>query len=268
MGGLNKEEILRTAKDAAKAAGLYLVSRMKEGRPITVTPKGRLDYVTEADQESERIIREIIQARYPDHSFLAEEGGLTKRDEAMRWVVDPLDGTVNYMSGFPFFCVSIGFMNRGVVEVGVIYEPVRDELFEAVLGCGARLNGRPIKVNNATDPAMSIVSTGFPHRIRDVFEAYLVSLRGIYDISAGVRRVGSAALDLCYTAAGRTDGFWEPKLSVWDIAAGSLIAAEAGAVVTDFSGGKGYFTSGDILCASPGIYPVLFRIIEAAFKTV
>jgi myo-inositol-1(or 4)-monophosphatase len=261
------EQIRTTAVRAAREAGRHLMIRIDEGRAPRADEKGLLDYVTEADRESEAIIHDIIGSTFPTHSILAEEGGLFGEGRENLWVVDPLDGTVNYMSSFPFFSVSIGFVHNGVVEVGVVYDPVRDELFSAVRGGGALVNGRAIRVNDVSDLRASIVITGFNHRAEDRVDPFIVSLRGICAVSAGVRRVGSAALDLCWTAAGKADGFWEPGLSLWDIAAGTLILTEAGGIVTDFSGTADYLTNGDVLGAPPRAHRVLLDIIRKAFDS-
>lgn len=259
------DRILETAVYAARTAGDLLTSRMSDGRPAGVSGKGVLDYVTQADRDSEDTIREIVLSRHPDDSFLAEEGGLLSGRGDALWVVDPLDGTINYMSSLPIFSVSVGFMIRGVVEVGVVLDPTRDELFRAVRGKGAFLNDRPIRVNDVSDLSRSIVITGFPHQVREQLEPYLAGFKEIFKITAGIRRLGSAALDFCYTAAGRADGFWEPKLSIWDMAAGSLIAAEAGGIVTDFAGTNNYINSGSIITAPPKIHPILLEIVRRTF---
>jgi myo-inositol-1(or 4)-monophosphatase len=263
---IDTDRILETAVDAARTAGDLLVSRMKEGRPRGISGKGVMDYVTQADRDSEDVIREIVRSRHPDHSFLAEEGGLAPGREDALWVVDPLDGTINYMSSLPIFSVSVAFMVNGVVEVGVVLDPTRDELFRAVKGKGAFCNDRPIRVNEVSDLTRSVVITGFPHQVRGQLETYLEGFREIFGISAGIRRLGSAALDFCYTAAGRADGFWEPKLSIWDMAAGSLIVTEAGGVVTDFAGTGGYLSGGGIIAAPPGTHPVLLEIVRRTFS--
>lgn len=257
--------ILETALLAARTAGALLVSRMSRGRPEGITGKGVLDYVTQADRDSEKTIRDIVLSRFPEHSFLAEEGGLTRGVPEALWVVDPLDGTINYMSSLPIFSVSVGFMVDGVVEVGVILDPTRNELFRAVRGGGAFLNDRQIKVNEVADLTRSVVITGFPHQVREQLGPYLAGFREIFGISAGIRRLGSAALDFCYTAAGRADGFWEPKLSIWDMAAGCLIATEAGAIVTDFSGTADYLQGGGVIAAPPKIHPILLEIVQRTF---
>lgn len=260
------DHILETAVHAARAAGDLLVSRMKDGGPGGITGKGVLDYVTQADRDSEDTIRRIVLSRHPDHSFLAEEGGLTSGRPDALWVVDPLDGTINYMSSLPIFSVSVGFVINGVVEVGVVLDPTRDELFRAVRGKGAFLNDRPIRVNDISELSRSIVITGFPHQVREHLEPYLAGFREIFKITAGIRRLGSAALDFCYTAAGRADGFWEPKLSIWDMAAGSLIVNEAGGVVTDFFGTDNYLESGSIISAPPRVHTILLEIVRRTFR--
>jgi myo-inositol-1(or 4)-monophosphatase len=261
----DSDYILETAVHAARAAGDLLASRTKERRPGRVTGKGILDYVTQSDRDSEDTIRKIVLSRHPDHSFLAEEGGLKSGSSDAQWVVDPLDGTINYMSSLPIFSVSVAFMISGVVEVGVVLDPMRDELFCAVRGKGAFLNDRQIHVNDVSELSRSIVITGFPHQAREQLEPYLAGFREIFKITAGIRRLGSAALDFCYTAAGRADGFWEPKLSIWDMAAGSLIATEAGGIVTDFPGTNDYLQSGSIITAPPKIHPILLEIIQRTF---
>ncbi|MBN2225448.1 MAG: inositol monophosphatase [Deltaproteobacteria bacterium] len=259
------DHILETAVYAARTAGDLLVSRMKDGRPVGISGKGVLDYVTQADRDSEDTIREIVLSRHPDDSFLAEEGGLLAGRRDALWVVDPLDGTINYMSSLPIFSVSVGFMLDGVVEVGVVLDPMRGELFRAVRGKGAFCNDRPIRVNDVSDLSRSVVITGFPHQVREHLEPYLAGFAEIFKITAGIRRLGSAALDFCYTAAGRADGFWEPKLSIWDMAAGSLIASEAGGIVTDFAGTSNYTQSGSIIAAPPKIHPILLEIVQRTF---
>ncbi len=259
------DKVLEVAVYAARTAGSLLVSYLGGGRPRGIAQKDLLDYVTDADRESEKTIRKVIGSRFPDHSILAEEGGLTEKDKQNLWVVDPLDGTINYISSFPFFCVSVGFVREGSVEVGVVYDPIKDELFHAARGKGAYLNGSPIRVNAVSDLSTSIVFTGFPHRIKECFEPHLASFRAIFEISAGIRQLGSAALHLCYTAMGRADGFWEPRLSPWDIAAGSLIVTEAGGIVTDFTGALDYLSSGDVVCGSPKSHEILLNIIGHAF---
>jgi len=262
----DREHILETALDAARKAGELLVTRMHEGRPTGITGKGDdLDYVTQVDRDSEDMIRGIVLSRHPDHSFLAEEGGLASGRKDVLWVVDPLDGTINYMSSLPIFSVSIACMIDGVVQVGVVYDPSRNEMYRAVRGGGAFLNDRSIRVNDVSELSRSIIITGFPHQIRRQLEPYLAGFREIFAITAGIRRLGSAALDFCNTAAGRADGFWEPKLSIWDMAAGALIATEAGGIVTDFSGTSDYLNGGGVIAAPPKIHPILLEIIQRTF---
>jgi myo-inositol-1(or 4)-monophosphatase len=264
---IDTKHILETAVHAAREAGNLLVSRMNNGRPGGITGKGELDYVTQADRDSEDMIRGIVLSRHPDHSFLAEEGGLLSGKGDSLWVVDPLDGTINYMSSLPIFSVSVAFMREGVAEVGVVFDPTRNELFRAVRGGGAFLNDRQIRINDVSELSRSVVITGFPHQVRRHLEPYLAGFREIFTITAGIRRLGSAALDFCYLSAGRADGFWEPKLSIWDMAAGSLVATEAGGVVTDFSGTDNYLNGGGVIAAPPKIHPILLEIIQRTFLT-
>jgi myo-inositol-1(or 4)-monophosphatase len=262
---IDTNNILDTAVYAAREAGNLLVSRMNAGRPGGITGKGEMDYVTQVDRDSEDMIRGIVLSRHPDHSFLAEEGGLLSGVKESLWVVDPLDGTINYMSSLPIFSVSIAYMRNGSVEVGVVFDPTRNELFSAVKGGGAFLNDRPIRVNKVSELSRSVVITGFPHQLRRQLEPYIAGFREIFGICAGIRRLGSAALDFCYTAAGRADGFWEPKLSIWDMAAGSLIVTEAGGIVTDFSGTDNYLNGGGVIAAPVNIHPVLLDIVQRTF---
>ncbi len=262
----DNSEILATAERAAREAGSFLLLLRGKGRDLEVSQKGDFDYVTSADKESEEIIKDIILSRFPSHSFLSEEGGLCEGDVESVWVVDPLDGTTNYMCSFPFYSVSIAFVKDRKVEVGVVFDPERDEIFSAVSGSGAFMNGKVISVNRVSDLSRSIILSGLPSSARGHLDLYLDCLREMYTMSLGVRRSGSAALDLCYTAAGRADCFWEPRLKSWDILAGSLILTEAGGVVTDFMGGDNYIETGDIIGAAPGVHATVLDVIKRVFK--
>lgn len=259
-------EILSTAEKAAREAGSFLASLKDEGSDIEVSQKGDFDYVTSADLRSEEIIKDVILSRFPSHSFLSEEGGLCEGEGDGKWVVDPLDGTTNYMCSFPFYSVSVAFMKDRKVEVGVVFDPGRDELFCAVSGSGAFMNGKAIKVNSVRDLSRSIVLSGLPSSARGRLDLYLECLREMYTMSLGVRRSGSAALDLCYTAVGRADCFWELNLKPWDISAGSLILIEAGGIVTDFDGGNDYIETGNIVGAPPGVHAMILDVIKRVFK--
>ncbi len=225
--------------------------------------KGVIDLVTEIDHASEDFLLAEIRRRFPDHAILAEESGGEQGAEH-QWYIDPLDGTVNYAHHVPIFCVSLAYAFRGEVQLAVIYDPMRQELFAAERGRGAHLNARPIRASQATDLAHSLLVTGFPydawHSKRNNFDYFI----RFATRTQGVRRLGSAALDLCYVAAGRFDGFWEFSLKPWDVAAGALIAAEAGAIVTNAEGGQDYFSPPQsILAAAPGIYEQMLKILRS-----
>ncbi len=245
----------------ARIAGSLLKNRFSEKHRIDY--KGEIDIVTEADRISEEVLITEINGKFPDHTILSEEAGEIERGSRYRWVIDPLDGTTNYAHGFPMFCVSIALEKDGQIITGVIYSPVSDELFVAGKGEGAFLNGAPIAVSGTTEISESLLATGFPYDIRrdpnnniNYFSEMALRVQGI-------RRSGSAALDLAYTAAGRFDGFWELKLHPWDTAAGWLLVAEAGGVVTDISGGSYGLDSSGILASNGKIHDDMFRILES-----
>lgn len=232
---------------AARAGGAVL--RESYGRVRSVRFKGEVDLVTEVDLRSERTITELVRERFPTHRILAEEGTIGGDDPAHRWVIDPLDGTTNYAHGLPVFCVSVGYELEGRIAVGVIYDPNLDELWVAQAGYGATLNGQPIAVSDTDELRRALLTTGFPYDRAKVPTA--VAQFGALSVRAqAVRRIGSAALDLCWVAAGRFDAYWESVVSPWDVAAGWLIASEAGARVTDLSGGPFSLQSGQILASN------------------
>lgn len=208
------------------------------GTGFDIEHKGAIDLVTEVDLASEKLIREAISTYYPRHEILAEEGGLTESKSEYRWIVDPLDGTTNYAHGYPMFCVSIALERGGETILGVVYDPMREELFSAEPGAGAALNNRAIRVSRTDQLMQSILSTGFPYDIRTSKLTNLDHWANFAMNAQALRRDGAAALDLCYVACGRFDGFWELSLSPWDTAAGALIVTEAGGRVTDFRGGR------------------------------
>jgi myo-inositol-1(or 4)-monophosphatase len=223
---------IRVAKDAGR------LLRDRVGTRIDVGHKGSIDLVTDVDLASENLIREAISTYYPRHEILAEEGGLSESGSEYRWIVDPLDGTTNYAHGYPIFCVSIALEYNGVIVVGVVYDPMRDELFSAERGGGATLNNRPIHVSTTPELMQGLLSTGFPYDIKTSRLTNLDHWANFAMNAQALRRDGAAALDLCYVACGRFDGFWELNLSPWDTAAGSLIVEEAGGRLTNFTGGK------------------------------
>ena len=222
---------IRVAKDAGR------LLRDRVGTRIDVDHKGSINLVTDVDLASERLIREAIATYYPRHEILGEEGGLSESGSEYRWVVDPLDGTTNYAHGYPIFCVSIALECKGEIVLGVVYDPMRDELFAAERGAGATLNSRPIHVSKTAELMQGLLSTGFPYDIKTSKLTNLDHWANFAMNAQALRRDGAAALDLCYVACGRFDGFWELNLSPWDTAAGALIVTEAGGRVTNFSGG-------------------------------
>ena len=230
------EDLLKTAREAAGAAGEILKQRF--GKAHTLTYKDAVDIATEADYEAEAVIIDIIGSRHPDHSILAEESGIVKPDETsgVLWIVDPLDGTTNFAHGYPAFCVSICASTDGVPTVGVIYDPIRDEIFEAARGGGAFLNGERIRVSTVEDPIKALVCTGFVYDRGPALDLPLKYFRRVLESVMGVRRDGTAALDLAYTACGRFDAFYELNLNPWDVAAGFLIVEEAGGRITGIEG--------------------------------
>lgn len=253
---------LEAAIHAARIGGDVLRDYAKRATPISIDLKGLNDYVTEVDHASERVIVGYLRERYPDHSVIAEESEELTKDDRYVWYIDPLDGTTNFIHGVPVYAVSVALRVDGKIAVGAVYDPVRDEMFHSVAGGGAFLNGERVHVANRDSLKGALLATGFPFRAHDRLRAYLRSLETFILETAGVRRAGSASLDLCYTACGRYDGFWEMSLSPWDIAAGSLIVREAGGVVTDFLGKDGYLKSGNVVAANLRIYSSMLEIIR------
>jgi len=245
----------------ARRAGEML--RAAYGQRHHIDYKGAIDLVTEVDRQVEAFLLSEIRQRFPDHRILAEESGAQAGNHCCIWYVDPLDGTVNYAHGIPIFAVSIAFEAQGERRLGVVYDPMRDECFSAERGRGAWLNGEPIHPSTTPDLDHSLLVTGFPYDIRQNPENNLNHFARFSLLTQGVRRLGSAALDLCYVAAGRFDGFWEMRLSPWDVAAGALIAEEAGAVVTNMQGGPDYLSKPQsILAANPLIHPLMLAILK------
>jgi myo-inositol-1(or 4)-monophosphatase len=248
------------AIQAARKAGLILQRRL--GRVKKVTYKGSVNLVTEMDLLSEQTIVSYIHRRFPDHSFLAEERAVRAGDSPYQWIIDPLDGTTNYTHGFPIYCVSIALAKRGEVILGVIYDPTKEELFSAIKGKGARLNGKKIYVSSTEKLSQSLLATGFPYDLRESSANNFDHFRNFALRAQAVRRAGSAALDLCYVAAGRFDGFWEMKLGPWDMAAGSLLVKEAGGQSTDFSGRPIRLEGKQVLASNGKIHRSMIRILR------
>lgn len=233
------------------------------GQNIQVSQKGVIDLVTEVDKRSEKFLLDEIQQRYPQHRIMAEESGEQYGEDCCLWYIDPLDGTVNYAHGVPVFTVSLAYQESGVVKLGAVYDPMRDELFSAERGGAARLNGKRITVSGTSDLDHSLLATGFPYDIRTHPKTNLENFNLFALRSQGIRRLGSAALDLCYVACGRYDGFWELRLSPWDIAAGGLIAEAAGALVTGIHGEPDYLAPPQsILAANPVLHKAMLDVLE------
>ncbi|KAF3982347.1 MAG: inositol monophosphatase [Methylococcales symbiont of Hymedesmia sp. n. MRB-2018] len=253
--------MLNIAVRAARNAG-DLIQRSSEdlGR-LTISKKSHNDFVSEVDYIAEAEIIQVIKNAYPEHSILAEESGEHVGNE-YTWVIDPLDGTTNYLHGYPQYAVSIALKHKGKIEIGVVYDPLRDELFTAEKGGGAMLNNRRIRVSKQSDMNAALIGTGFPFKFPQHLDAYLAMFKTLTHQVAGIRRAGSAALDLAYLAAGRLDGFWEIGLKEWDMAAGILLVQEAGGVVTDFSFNEHYLQTGNIVTGNMKIQQALYKAIE------
>ncbi|MCO7226874.1 inositol monophosphatase family protein [Pleionea sp. CnH1-48] len=223
--------------------------------------KGRNDFVTEVDYKAEQKIIETIRKSYPDHAFLAEESG-EQGDSDHVWIIDPLDGTTNFVRGVPHFAVSIACRVKGRIEVGVVYDPIREELFTASRGSGAQLNDKRIRVSQARGLEQSLLATGFPYRDMDKLSDYLSKFEALYKECGDMRRAGCASLDLAYVAAGRHDGFWEFGLKEWDYAAGALLVSEAGGIVGDLAGNPTVKHGESLLAANPKVYKAILKVIK------
>ena len=261
---LDLDAALAVAKEAARAAGAVQKAHLSSLGNVRHKGGNAKDVVTEVDDECERLIREMILGAFPTHTILGEEGGsVAGSDPRYRWVVDPLDGTVNYAHGFPFFCVSIALEAEGEIVVGVVYGPMQDELFTAVKDQGATLNGQPIHVSGASDLRESLLTTGFPYD-PSLFHRAMVAFEALNLQSRAVRRAGSAALDLCYVACGRFEGYWELVIMPWDVAAGVLIITESGGTVTRPDQTAFSIECGDVLATNGLIHSRLALALAAA----
>ncbi len=255
---------------AARAGGDAIVRSMNKLHNIKVENKGRNDFVTEVDRFAEQKIIETIRGVFPQHSILAEESGASVgRDPDVEWIIDPIDGTTNFIHGFPVFCVSIAARKAGKLEAAVIYDPLRQELFTASRGNGAVLDNRKIRVTTPTSLEGCLIATGFPYREGGVdIDDYLGMMKAVSLKAAGVRRAGSAALDLAYVAAGRFDGFWELGLKIWDIAAGELLIREAGGLISDVHGDANHLSSGHVVAGSSKVFRDLLKTIAPHTKNI
>jgi myo-inositol-1(or 4)-monophosphatase len=257
-------EYLDLARQLAREAGDIL--KHYAAREKQVEFKGRANLVTIADKESEAFIIRGIHGHYPGHAILAEESGLTESidNTRVRWIIDPLDGTTNFAHQYPFYCVSIAVEENGIVTCGAVYDPCRDEMFSAARGAGAFMNDEPLRVSDVDKLSHALLLTGFPYDFRERIEIPLGLFRGFLMESQAVRRGGSAALDLCHMAAGRCDGFWELKLQPWDTAAGSIIAEESGARITDFTDGPFAIYKKEILASNGRIHEEMLAVLKLA----
>ncbi len=253
---------LNFAVKAARRAGAIINRATQDIDLLKVTSKQPNDFVTEVDRAAEAAIIDVLRTAYPDHAILAEESGASGASD-YQWIIDPLDGTTNFIHGMPHFAVSIALKHRGSIAQAVVYDPTRNELFTASKGRGAYLNDRRMRVSKRIKLQDALLSTGFPYRSFTHIDAYLGMLRELLQKSAGVRRPGAASLDLAYVAAGRFDAFWEIGLSPWDIAAGSLLISEAGGLVSDFGGESGYLETGNIVAGTPKIFAQLLQVIAS-----
>ena len=258
---LSMQPMLNIAVRAARSAGELILRSTDSVSRLSVDQKGKNDYASEVDRMAEREIISIIKAAYPEHAILAEESGKHKGNDFV-WIIDPLDGTTNFLHGFPQYSVSIALKYKGKLEVGVVYDPLRDELFTAKRGGGAMLNSRRLRVTNQNSLKGALIGTGFPFKTDRDLDAYLGMFRALTTECAGIRRAGSAALDLAYVAAGRMDGYWEIGVMEWDMAAGILLIKEAGGVVTDFSFNDNYLESGNVIVGSPKMHQLMYQLIE------
>ena len=263
MSSPNLHPMLNVAVKAARAAGAIINRAALDVEAVRISQKQINDFVTEVDHASEKVIIETLLGAYPGHGILAEESGSEHgaKDSECVWIIDPLDGTTNFIHGFPVYCVSIALAVRGKVEQAVIYDPSRNDLFTATKGRGAYQNDRRLRVSKRVRLGDCLLSTGFPFRPGDNFKSYLAMMGDVMQVTSGLRRPGAAALDLAYVAAGYTDGFFEKGLQPWDVAAGSLLVTEAGGLVGNFSGDANFLDQQECMAASPKIYGQLVPLL-------
>lgn len=261
------EAFLDQVEIVARAGADAMMPYWRSLEPHEISEKSRNDLVSAADHAAEKAILAEIQHRFPDHAVLAEESGWTRRnDDRPTWIVDPLDGTTNFVHGIPQFAVSVGVAVGERVDYGVILDPVKNDLFRAGRGLGASWNGGPCNATSRAGLEGALVATGFPFKAHELLDPYLAIFREVFLKCKAIRRPGAAALDLAYTACGLYDGFFEFRLSPWDLAAGTLLVEEAGGIVSDMDGGPGFLSTGDIICGTEGIHSALLEIVQAKKK--
>jgi myo-inositol-1(or 4)-monophosphatase len=255
---------LNIAIRAARRAGNIIVRSMYQLDRIDITTKAPNDFVSDVDRKAEQAIIETLHESFPDHGILAEETGESASgdNKEYQWIIDPLDGTTNFLHGFPQFAVSIALAHKGRLEHGVVYDPVSQELFTASRGGGAQLNDRRIRVTHRKGLEGALLGTGFPFKQQQHLDTYLATFKALFPMTAGIRRPGSAALDLAYVAAGRLDGFWEIGLNPWDMAAGVLLIQEAGGLVSDFGGGNDFLKTGNLVAGNPKVFKAMLQAIK------
>ncbi|OQW79612.1 MAG: inositol monophosphatase [Proteobacteria bacterium ST_bin11] len=253
--------MLNIAVRAARNAGDLIQRSSQNIEKLTIDQKSRNDYASEVDRAAEQEIIKVIRAAFPEHAILAEESGEHKGND-YTWIIDPLDGTTNFLHGFPQYAVSIALKNKNKLELGVIYDPTRDELFTAERGGGAMLNNRKIRVTKQSSMRGALIGTGFPFKTMENIEPYMGMFKAVCADSAGIRRAGAAALDMAYVACGRLDAYWEIGVKEWDIAAGVILVQEAGGVATDFSFNDKYLQSGNIIVGNPKMHQLMYHAIE------
>ena len=250
---------------AARKAGRPLIRDFGELENLQISMKGPADFVTSADKRTEQILIEELTKARPGYGFLGEEGGAVEgRDRTHRFVIDPIDGTTNFMHGIPQFAISIALEREGQLVSGVVYNPVTDDLFTAEKSHGAYLNNKRLRVAARKDMGAAVIATGLPFMGKEGHARALAETGAVMEATAGIRRMGAASLDMAYVAAGRFDGFWEHGLQPWDIAAGILLLKEAGGVITDMNGGEQMMTNGQVLCANENLHPQLLKILKNA----
>jgi len=257
---------INIASQAARNASKIILQFMDRLDVIKIHEKDLNEIVIEIDLLSEQEIIKQIRKSYPEHSILSEESGFVQGKKPYCWIIDPLDGSMNYVHSFPHFAISIAVKHDNHIEAGIVYDPIRQELFTATRGGGAYLNNRRIRVSNCKKLSSALIGTGFPVKKKQHIKPYLNTFQAIFQEVSGIRRAGSASLDLAYVAAGRLDGFWEASLNEWDMAAGTLLIQEAGGIVTDLQGSDQYLFAGNIIAGSPKVHNALESTIQNCLK--
>lgn len=259
---------LDRAVKAVQMAGHVVLGNLGQISKQDIDQKQASDFVTRVDRESEEIIIGTLRNAFPDHHFLAEESSKEAATDAYRWIIDPLDGTTNYIHQYPIFSLSIALEYRGEIILGVVYDPLRKELFTAEKGKGTFLNKRPVRISPIQSLKDALVTTGFPFRRKEFIDVYLRLFKAVFQKTSDLRRAGSAALDLSYLACGRCEGFFEIGLSTWDVAAGHILIREAGGIVTDFGGGHEHVKTGNVVAGNPAVHGQLLKEVKRVFKGI